>query len=111
VVSLAIMVAAWCRMTLVRCSQTLSQEGAARGRSGAALDRMFEAFILDARAIRSDATTIWAIDAGGSAGVAFSTLVLTLVIASFSRKGFFPTEDIGQISVTVEAVEDISFRR
>jgi HAE1 family hydrophobic/amphiphilic exporter-1 len=41
--------------------------------------------------------------------VAIATFVATLVLAWFMPKGFFPTEDIGQISVNVEAVEDISF--
>ena len=41
--------------------------------------------------------------------VAVATLVATLALAWFMPKGFFPTEDIGQISTNVEAVEDISF--
>ncbi len=40
---------------------------------------------------------------------AAATLVATIVLAVFMPKGFFPTEDIGQISVNAEAVEDISF--
>src|SRR5205814_1996300 len=41
--------------------------------------------------------------------VAIATLVITVVLAVLMPKGFFPTEDIGQISVNAEAVEDISF--
>ena len=41
--------------------------------------------------------------------VALGTLVATIALAVFMPKGFFPTEDIGQISVNAEAVEDISF--
>src|SRR5512140_2297939 len=41
--------------------------------------------------------------------VALGTLVATIALAIFMPKGFFPTEDIGQISVNAEAVEDISF--
>ena len=37
------------------------------------------------------------------------TLVATILLAVVMPKGFFPTEDIGQISVNVEAVEDISY--
>jgi HAE1 family hydrophobic/amphiphilic exporter-1 len=37
------------------------------------------------------------------------TLVATAAFAVLMPKGFFPTEDIGQISVNAEAVEDISF--
>ncbi|MGZ5083360.1 MAG: efflux RND transporter permease subunit [Usitatibacter sp.] len=40
---------------------------------------------------------------------ALCTLVGTIGLAIFMPKGFFPTEDIGQISVNAEAVEDISF--
>jgi HAE1 family hydrophobic/amphiphilic exporter-1 len=39
----------------------------------------------------------------------FGTLVATAAFVVFMPKGFFPTEDIGQISVNAEAVEDISF--
>jgi HAE1 family hydrophobic/amphiphilic exporter-1 len=41
--------------------------------------------------------------------VALATLVATIVLVIVMPKGFFPTEDIGQISVNAEAVEDISF--
>ncbi|HEX4764240.1 MAG TPA: efflux RND transporter permease subunit, partial [Usitatibacter sp.] len=42
-------------------------------------------------------------------GVAIATLVVTVALFIWSPKGFFPTEDIGQIIVRAEAVEDISF--
>ena len=42
-------------------------------------------------------------------GVAAATLVATIGLFIYIPKGFFPTEDIGQIIVTAEAVEDISF--
>jgi HAE1 family hydrophobic/amphiphilic exporter-1 len=41
--------------------------------------------------------------------VAFITFVLTAWLFTISPKGFFPEEDIGQIQVTTEASEDISF--
>ncbi|MFZ3321527.1 MAG: efflux RND transporter permease subunit [Usitatibacter sp.] len=41
--------------------------------------------------------------------IAAGTLVATIALAVYMPKGFFPTEDIGQISVNVEAVEDVSF--
>jgi len=41
--------------------------------------------------------------------VAFITFVLTAWLFAISPKGFFPEEDIGQIQVTTEASEDISF--
>ncbi|MGZ5074977.1 MAG: efflux RND transporter permease subunit, partial [Usitatibacter sp.] len=40
---------------------------------------------------------------------AAATLAGTILMAVLMPKGFFPTEDIGQISVNAEAVEDISF--
>ena len=41
--------------------------------------------------------------------VAIASLVVTIVLFIYIPKGFFPTEDIGQIIVRAEAVEDISF--
>jgi HAE1 family hydrophobic/amphiphilic exporter-1 len=41
--------------------------------------------------------------------VAIASVVLTGVLFVTIPKGFFPEEDIGQISVTTEAAEDISF--
>jgi HAE1 family hydrophobic/amphiphilic exporter-1 len=40
---------------------------------------------------------------------AVASLALTIVLFIWSPKGFFPTEDIGQIIVRAEAVEDISY--
>jgi HAE1 family hydrophobic/amphiphilic exporter-1 len=42
-------------------------------------------------------------------GVALASLVVTGALFAYIPKGFFPTEDIGQIIVRAEAVEDISF--
>jgi HAE1 family hydrophobic/amphiphilic exporter-1 len=42
-------------------------------------------------------------------GVAIGSLVATIALFIYIPKGFFPTEDIGQIIVRAEAVEDISF--
>jgi hydrophobic/amphiphilic exporter-1 (mainly G- bacteria), HAE1 family len=42
-------------------------------------------------------------------GVAVGSLVATVGLFIYIPKGFFPTEDIGQIIVRAEAVEDISF--
>ncbi|MBL0141622.1 MAG: efflux RND transporter permease subunit [Betaproteobacteria bacterium] len=41
--------------------------------------------------------------------VAFGSLAATIVLFVAIPKGFFPTEDLGQVIVTAEAVEDISF--
>ena len=42
--------------------------------------------------------------------IALLTLVGTAVLFAVIPKGFFPEEDIGQITVTTEAAEDVSFR-
>ncbi len=42
-------------------------------------------------------------------GVAIATFVATGLLFYHLPKGFFPEEDIGQLLITVEAVEDISF--
>jgi hydrophobic/amphiphilic exporter-1 (mainly G- bacteria), HAE1 family len=41
--------------------------------------------------------------------VAIASFFITIALFIWSPKGFFPTEDIGQIIVRAEAVEDISF--
>jgi len=46
---------------------------------------------------------------GGVLAVALASLVATVALFIAIPKGFFPTEDLGQISVSAEAVEDISF--
>ena len=42
-------------------------------------------------------------------GIAVGTFIATGVLFVLLPKGFFPSEDIGQALITVEAVEDISF--
>ena len=42
-------------------------------------------------------------------GVAFATFVITIAMFIFVPKGFFPEEDIGQILISTEGAEDISF--
>jgi HAE1 family hydrophobic/amphiphilic exporter-1 len=46
---------------------------------------------------------------GSVLAVAVASLVATVILFVAMPKGFFPQEDLGQISVTAEAVEDISF--
>src|SRR4029450_5307354 len=41
--------------------------------------------------------------------VAIASFAVTVGLFIYVPKGFFPTEDIGQITVRAEAVEDISF--
>ena len=42
--------------------------------------------------------------------IAIATFVITIAMFIFTPKGFFPEEDIGQITVTTEADQDISFK-
>lgn len=42
-------------------------------------------------------------------GVAFATFAITIALFYYVPKGFFPEEDIGQLIITTEAAEDISF--
>jgi HAE1 family hydrophobic/amphiphilic exporter-1 len=42
-------------------------------------------------------------------GIALATFIATVALFLILPKGFFPTEDIGQAIITVDAVEDISF--
>ena len=43
--------------------------------------------------------------------IAFGTFALTVLLFTTIPKGFFPEEDIGQLRVSTEAAEDISFER
>jgi HAE1 family hydrophobic/amphiphilic exporter-1 len=42
--------------------------------------------------------------------IAIATFVITIAMFILTPKGFFPEEDIGQITVTTEADQDISFK-
>ncbi len=56
------------------------------------------------------ACSIWALPHRRTVlGIAIGTFVATGVLFVVLPKGFFPSEDIGQALITVEAVEDISF--
>ena len=108
VVGLAILVSAVVSLTLVPmlCSRFLRhhapQEESALGR---AFERGFDALL------RGYARTL-------DLALAHRTVVLGVALGSFALtawlfvqipKGFFPEEDLGQIQVTLEAAEDISF--
>ncbi|HET9645774.1 MAG TPA: efflux RND transporter permease subunit [Burkholderiaceae bacterium] len=108
VVGLSILVSALVSLTLVPmlCSRFLRhhhpQEENALGRT---FERGFTA-LQNAYAITLD----WALAHRGVVlGVAVLSFVLTGVLFAVIPKGFFPEEDIGQIQVTTEAAEDISF--
>lgn len=108
VVSLAIMVSAVVSLSLVPmlCSRYLRHE---THEDDNWLNRNFEKLfhaVLDAYTRRLDwclrhRTTIMM--------VAFATFALTLLLFVTIPKGFFPSEDIGQISATVEGPQDASY--
>ena len=109
IVSLAIIVSAFVSLTLVPmlASRFLSDE-AHKKRPGAlvrSFERGFNALLrgytrsLDL-ALRHRRFVLF---------VALSTLVATALLFMTIPKGFFPEEDIGQISVSTEASEDTSF--
>jgi len=119
VVGLSVLVSAVVSLTLVpmlcsrflpahKASQVSGQGSHASAQEGA-FGRWFEhAFqsLLDAYTSSLDVALLhrrWVLF------VAFITFVLTAWLFVISPKGFFPEEDIGQIQVTTEASEDISF--
>ncbi len=108
VVGLAILVSALVSLTLVPmlASRFLRHHSA---REENALGRLFErgfAAILNGYARTLDWALAHRVFIGG---VALGSVVLTGVLFVTIPKGFFPEEDIGQIFVSTEAAEDISF--
>jgi HAE1 family hydrophobic/amphiphilic exporter-1 len=114
VVALAVLVSAVVSLTLVpmMASRFLKSEGPAgqpHGVPGGLVGRVFEAFF---RAVHGFymRTLDWTLGHRRTMlVVALSTFVLTGLLAVTIPKGFFPEEDIGQIQVTTEASEDVSF--
>ena len=108
VVSLSILVSAGVSLTLVPmlCSRFIRHhEAHEEGRFG----RLFEAGFQ--RTLNAYTRTLdYALAHRGIVlAIAGLTFVLTAVLFVVIPKGFFPEEDIGQISVSTEASEDISF--
>ena len=108
VVGLAILVSAVVSLTLVPmlASRFLRHhEATEESALGRVFERGFTAVLnLYARTLDWSLAHRWVIGA-----VAIGSFVLTAVLFVTIPKGFFPEEDIGQVLVTVEAAEDISF--
>ena len=111
VVSLAVMVSAVMSLTLVPmlCSRFLKHERAEEHKQENWLSRSFERifnYVLGGYTRGLDWSlahrTVILI-------VAVMTFVLTAFLFITIPKGFFPTEDIGQISVTIEGPQDASY--
>ena len=115
VVALAVLVSAAVSLTLVpmMASRFLKSEDAAPGQPhavpGGAVGRAFEALFRGVQGFYMR-TLDWTLGHRRlMLVVALSTFVFTAVLAAVIPKGFFPEEDIGQILVTTEAAEDVSF--
>ncbi|NDH79509.1 MAG: efflux RND transporter periplasmic adaptor subunit, partial [Burkholderiaceae bacterium] len=110
VVSLAIVVSAVVSLTLVPmlCSRYLPKPGqhAREFAINRHFDRWFEwtqktyVHYLDI-ALQKRKQVLW---------LAVATFVITIAMFVYTPKGFFPEEDIGQITATTEADQDISFK-
>ncbi|MBT8550035.1 efflux RND transporter permease subunit [Polynucleobacter paneuropaeus] len=109
IVTLSILVSAVASLTIVplMCSRFLPKPGEhpKEFEINKKFDRIFDWMLktyihyLD-MALRNRKKVLWG---------AISTFVITIVLFIYTPKGFFPEEDIGQISATTEASEDISF--
>jgi hydrophobic/amphiphilic exporter-1 (mainly G- bacteria), HAE1 family len=109
VVGLAIAVSAFVSLTLVPmlASRFLTDE--AHKKPPGALVRSFERGF-DATLRQYTRTLDLALSHRKTVlGVALATLIATVVLFIYIPKGFFPEEDIGQITVSTEAAEDTSF--
>jgi HAE1 family hydrophobic/amphiphilic exporter-1 len=109
VVGLAVLVSAVVSLTLVPmlASRLLKREP--HGHEESRLGKVFET-AFDKVHKAYGRSLDWALARRGLVLiVAATTFVLTAVLFMTIPKGFFPEEDIGQIQVTTEASEDISF--
>jgi hydrophobic/amphiphilic exporter-1 (mainly G- bacteria), HAE1 family len=109
VVGLAILVSAFVSLTLVPMLASRFLTGEAHKKPPGALVRSFERGFdamlrLYTRTLDVALSHRWAV-----LGVALATLIATVVLFVLIPKGFFPEEDIGQITVSTEAAEDTSF--
>ncbi|MGV3740862.1 MAG: efflux RND transporter permease subunit [Burkholderiaceae bacterium] len=108
VVSLAILVSALVSLTLVPmlCSRYLKHDG---HENDTWLGRHFERAFHGVLGIYAKGLD-WCLDHRRVVlGIAAATFALTAVLFITIPKGFFPTEDIGQITGTIEGPQDISY--
>ena len=109
VVTLSILVSAVVSLTLVPmlCSRFLPKHGDEPSDSWLVkqFDRLFHATLQG-----YERSLDWALHHQRVIlGVALSTFAITVALFMWIPKGFFPEEDLGQIQITTEASEDISF--
>ncbi|HEX9390921.1 MAG TPA: efflux RND transporter permease subunit [Usitatibacteraceae bacterium] len=108
VVSLSVLVSAVVSLTLVPmlCSRFLPASG--HGEEGR-IGHFFEAAFLKLQNAYARTLDVALDHRPVVLIVAIGTLILTALLFVNIPKGFFPQEDIGQISISTEAAEDISF--
>ncbi len=109
VVSLSILVSAIVSLTLVPmlCSRFLPKHGEEPKDYWITVkfDQVFQAVLT-----KYESTLDWCLDHQRHVlGVAIGTFVMTIAMYIWVPKGFFPEEDLGQVLLTTEAAEDISF--
>ena len=109
VVSLSILVSAIVSLTLVPmlCSRFLPKHGEEPKDYWITIkfDEIFHAVLT-----KYESTLDWCLRHQRHVlGVAIGTFVVTIAMYIWVPKGFFPEEDLGQILMTTEAAEDISF--
>ncbi|MBI2749354.1 MAG: efflux RND transporter permease subunit [Burkholderiales bacterium] len=109
VVGLAIVVSAFVSLTLVPmlASRFLRQE--AHGQKHSFLIQLFERAFNATLRVYTRSLDVALSHRKTVLGVALLTLVATAWLFNVISKGFFPEEDIGQITVSTEAAEDTSF--
>jgi HAE1 family hydrophobic/amphiphilic exporter-1 len=108
VVALSVLVSALVSLTLVPmlCSRLLRHEAQHKE---SALLRLFERGFQWALGLYTRTLDLALAHRRFVLGVALGSLALTAWLFIIIPKGFFPEEDIGQLQVTTEASEDISF--
>ncbi|MDO8412355.1 MAG: efflux RND transporter permease subunit [Gallionellaceae bacterium] len=108
VVTLAVLISALVSLTLVPmlCSRYLRHEAQENSNwLSRAFEKLFQAVLASYTRVldwclRHNKTLV---------AVAFATFAITALLFATIPKGFFPNEDIGQISVTLEGPQDVSY--
>ena len=109
VVALSILVSAMISLTLVPmlCSKFLPEHGKEAIESNITIkfDKYFHALLTS-----YEKALDWALNNQKRVlQGALATFIITIALFVWSPKGFFPEEDIGQLFITTEAADDISF--
>lgn len=109
VVGLAILVSAFVSLTLVPMLASRFLRREAQGQKHSFLIQLFERAFNATLRLYTRSLDVALSHRKTVLGVALVTLVATAWLFNVISKGFFPEEDIGQITVSTEAAEDTSF--